>query len=310
MNFDSFSFSSIIPVFDNEFFPYSELNPLDKFQDEISQNFDLDLGILTLFGKENEVNIEKTTNNTILNKKLENNFKVPLSLKFYLFDEINEFIKKMNLSKEIEKKVLLNKEKNSEEIEMILAELTNTIKRRRNKGKNKGYFIKIKEELKLDKPLLGRKRKGDNTKRKRNKYDPYNIMKKIKNKIIHYLLLFINNLIESFYTEEEINKILLELNLPRTKSKHSIQVIKKIKHDIYSKKTKRDENLKFLSLTIAEYLSNIISKKYIYGLHNSNKLIINRLLQDETKKDIFDFIFNKLNLEEWTNISLSKTGII
>ena len=57
MSFDSFSFSSIIPVFDNEFFPYSELNPLDKFQDEISQNFDLDLGILTLFGKENEVNI-------------------------------------------------------------------------------------------------------------------------------------------------------------------------------------------------------------------------------------------------------------
>ena len=57
MSFDSFSFSSIILVFDNEFFPYSELNPLDKFQDEISQNFDLDLGILTLFGKENEVNI-------------------------------------------------------------------------------------------------------------------------------------------------------------------------------------------------------------------------------------------------------------
>ena len=91
---------------------------------------------------------------------------------------------------------------------------------------------------------------------------------------------------------------------------NTYNVIKKIKHDIYSKKTKRDENLKFLSLTIAEYLSNIISKKYIYGLHNSNKLIINRLLQDETKKDIFDFIFNKLNLEEWTNISLSKTGII
>ena len=84
---------------------------MDKFQDEISQNFDLDLGVLTLLGKENEVNIEKTTNNTILNKKLENNFKVPLSLKSYLFDEINEFIKKMNLSKEIEKKVLLNKEK-------------------------------------------------------------------------------------------------------------------------------------------------------------------------------------------------------
>ena len=62
-------------------------------------------------------------------------------------------------------------------------------------------------------------------------------------------------------------------------------VIKKIKHDIYSKKTKRDENLKFLSLTISDYLSNIISKKYICGLPNSNKLIINRLLQDETNRD-------------------------
>ena len=103
--------------------------------------------------------------------------------------------------------------------------------------------------------------------------------------------MFINYLIESFYTEEQINRILFELNFPRVKYKHPIQIIKKIKHDIYSKKTKRDENLEFLSLAISDYLSNIISKKYICGLPNSNKLIINRILQDETNRDIFDFIF-------------------
>ena len=63
--------------------------------------------------------------------------------------------------------------------------------------------MKIIKVIKFgEKSILGRKRKGYNIKRKRNKYNSYNIVKKIKNKIIYYLLLFINNLIESFYTEE------------------------------------------------------------------------------------------------------------
>ena len=80
--------------------------------------------------------------------------------------------------------------------------MTSLKKRRRNKEKEKSYYIKIQKNTKFkEKPILGRKRKGDNTKGKHNKYDAYNIIKKIKKikiKIIHYLLLFINSLIQSF----------------------------------------------------------------------------------------------------------------
>ena len=272
---------------------------------EISQNFDLDFVYTRLFEIRKEANTERTTNKLTSDKKVKKNFKVTL-LKYFSVDEINEFIKKMNLNKEIEKQMLLDKNKTSQEIEIIMSELTNSKKRRRNKEKGKENNIKIIRDTIKEKPLLGRKRKGDNSIRKRNKYDTYNIIKKIKNKIIHYLLLFINNLIKSFYTIEQINNILLDLNLPKIKSKKPFQLIKKIRHDIYSKKTKRDENLYFLSLTIGEYLSNVISKKYHNVPPNSNNLIISRLVQDKTNKDIFDFIFNKLNIEEWLNILLNK----
>ena len=102
---------------------------------------------------------------------------------------------------------------------------------------------------------------------------------------------------------------MFDLNLPKIRSNKSFQVIKKIEHDIYSKKTKRDDNLQFLSLTVAEYLSNITSKKYSNAPPNSNKLIISRLLKDEDKKDIFDFIFNKLYIEKWLDILLNKENL-
>ena len=188
--------------------------------------------------------------------------------------------------------------------------MTSLKKRRRNKEKEKSYYIKIQKNTKFkEKPILGRKRKGDNTKGKHNKYDAYNIIKKIKVKIIHYLLLFINSLIQSFYTKEQINEILFDLNLPKIRSNKPFQVIKKIGHDIYSKKTKRDDNLQFLSLTVAEYLSNITSKKYKNSPPNSNKLIISSLLKDEDNKDIFDFIFNKLDIEKWLDILLNKKDL-
>ena len=186
-----------MPLFNNESMSCFESISLEENQDEISQNLDLDFDMIRLFWNRKEVNTERVTNNSTLNKK--KSFKVIPLLKYYSVDEINELIKRMNLSKEIEKKILLDKNKRSEEIEAIWAELTSLKKRRRNKEKEKSYYIKIQKNTKFkEKPILGRKRKGDNTKGKHNKYDAYNIIKKIKIKIIHYLLLFINSLIQSF----------------------------------------------------------------------------------------------------------------
>ena len=76
---------------------------------------------------------------------------------------------------------------------------------------------------------------------------------------------------------------------------------KKIKHEIYARKTKKVENLKFLSSTIKTYLSNNISKEFIGIPPNSNEKIISRLLQEEDKKDIFN-LSNELRVEDWLNI--------
>ena len=208
----------------------------------------------------------------------------------------------MNLNEEEKKGILLDEKKSSKEIDTIWMELLNDKKRLRNKEKEKNNKIEKIDDLNIE-VKRGRKKKDDNTKRKRNKYSTYNIIKKIKNKIIHYLLLFINKLIKSLYTKEQINEILFELNLPQIKSYNTpIQVIKKIEHDIYAKQMKTEENLNFLNSKIKDYLSNNVSKKYVDIPFNSNEIIISRLLENKNNKDIFKFIFGELSIEKWLNI--------
>ena len=266
---------------------------------ELNLNSYIDFDLSTLFGSGNDSSTDLATKNSALNKKKIKKFKTRFPFNFE--KNINEIIRRMKLNEEEKKGILLDEDKSSEEVDTIWMELTNEkirrrieIKEKNNKKEAKNIEIKFKQ---------GRKKKDDNTKRKRNKYSTYNIMKKIKNKIIHYLLLFINKLIKSLYTKEQINEILFELDLPQIKSYNkSIQIIKKIEHEIYAKNTKKDENLKFLNSTIKTYLSNNISKKFIGIPFNSNEIIMSRLLQDEDKKDIFNFIFNELRLEDWLNI--------
>ena len=231
-------------------------------------------------------------------------FKVELTSTCKSEKDINNIIHSKNINKEIKEKLYLDESKSSKEIKQVWSELLFPKKRRRDKGKEK-YFIKNIKDIKnnFETKFLGRKRKDDDSKRNRDKFDTYNITKKIKNKLIQYLILSINNLIQSLYTKEEINQILSELHLPGLKSSNKpFHVILKISHDIYAKRTKIDENLEFLGLPIGNCLSNDISKKYKDIPSNTNKLIISRLLQDENNKDIFDFIFNKLKIEDWLNI--------
>ena len=98
-----------MPLFNNESMSCFESISLEENQDEISQNLDLDFDMIRLFWNRKEVNTERATNNSTLNKK--KSFKVIPLLKYYSVDEINKLIKGNNLSKEIEKKILLDKKK-------------------------------------------------------------------------------------------------------------------------------------------------------------------------------------------------------
>jgi len=300
-------------------YPYEDLNVLNEYPNkeetthEFNQDSLINLNNYSSFGSRNNFeddNIYEFNLDTHVDFNIsaligtKETFKVELTLKYNLEKDINKIIQSKNLDKEIKEKLHLDEDKISKEIEQIRSELLCLNKRRRDKGKEK-CSTKSKKDIKIqpEANLLGRKRKDDDSKRIRDRFDTYNITKKIKNKLIQYLILSINNLIQSLYTKEEINQILLELYLPRLKSNNDpFKVILKIKHDIYAKRTKIDENLEFLGLSIKDCLSNDISEKYKGIPCNANRLIISRLLQDENNKDIFDFLFNKLKIEYWLNI--------
>ena len=139
----------------------------------------------------------------------------------------------MDLNKENKEKLLLNPNYNNIYIQNIKEILTKNNNIRRI-NKNQDNIIK-KEEKKNN---IGRKKKNDKSKNNHNKYIPDNIVKKIKNRVSDFLIEFTNNLINSIYNINEINKILLNLNLHKFELKNQRKIIKKIEHKFSANLTK------------------------------------------------------------------------
>ena len=124
-----------------------------------------------------------------------------------------------------------------------------------------------------------------------------------------FLLQFINNLINVLYSKEEINQILSGLNLLYKISAHDLkQVIKKNDYKYRYNLKKVDDIKKLLKLSLEDYFSSEISRKYDKSKYpnNYNQLIIKKLLEDETNKDIFQFILKDLTVMDWLDIILYK----
>ena len=253
-----------------------------------------------------EIKYNVTTNksgNSNLNET-KNKFSVKFEYKPYFEIEINQIIKQMDLNKENNEKFLLNPNYNNIYIQNIKEILTKNNNIRRI-NKNQDNIIKKEEK----KNSIGRKKKNDNSKSNHNKYIPDNIVKKIKNRISDFLIEFINNLINSIYNINEINKILLNLNLHKFELKNQKKIIKKIEHKFSANLTKKEDNLKLLNSTLKEYLSNKISTKYVNYKENQNELIISKLLEDDENKDIFKFVFQELKIEDWLQIYTHQKNI-
>ena len=253
-----------------------------------------------------EINYNVTTNksgNSNLNET-KNKFSVKIEYKPYFEKEINQIINNMDLNRENYEKLLLDPNYNNIYIQNIKEILTKNNNIRRI-NKNQGNIIK-KEEKKNG---IGRKKKNDNSKSNHNKYIPDNIVKKIKNRISDFLIEFTNNLINSIYDINEINKILLNLNLHKFELKNQKKIIKKIEHKFSANLTKKEDNLKLLNSTLKEYLSNKISTKYVNYKENQNELIISKLLEDDENKDIFKFVFQELKIEDWLQIYTHQKNI-
>ena len=228
----------------------------------------------------------------------------------FLEKDINNLIKKMNIDEEKKKLLYLNEDDNNEELIKLRNQLFIKDKYRvKNKKKNSKFLIafKLGRKTKNDKSnsKLGRKTKNDKSNRFHNKYSPDKIINSIKTKLNNSLLLFLNKLICSIYSMEQLNQMLsgLGLNLPEIKATEVLKKISKI-----NKKGKLD-NLNLLNLTIKDYISKDISRKNSTLPLDYNKRIIQKLLEDEENKDIFNFIFNELKLEDWLDIYLYKKEI-
>ena len=247
-------------------------------------------------------NTDKKTHEIQPKMKLRNNSIFKINLMPYLEKDINNIIKNMNISEEMKKYLFLNVDETNEEIRNFRYDLFFKEKLRIQKQqKENKFFISSKK---------GRKLKNDESNRSHNKYSSDNIIKSIKTKLNDSLLLFLNKLIISIYDITEINQMLLDLNLPGIKiDSDKFKVLKKNDYKTRVKKTSKLYNLELLNLTIYEYISNNISSKFKYFPINYNKLIIQKLLEDEQNKDIFNFIFNQLKIEDWLDIFIYKKEI-
>ena len=115
---------------------------------------------------------------------------------------------------------------------------------------------KIKEILESN-TIRRRKKSKDNSSRTDN------ILSQLINIFYLFLLQFINNLINVLYTKEEINQILSGLNLLYKISAHDLkQVIKKNDYKYRYNLKKVDDIKKLLKLSLEDYFSSEISRKY------------------------------------------------
>jgi len=135
----------------------------------------------------------------------------------------------------------------------------------------------------------GRKNKNDSTERKHDKFSSDNIIKKIKIKLVSYLIIFVNTII-SRRTNEQIENC-----------------IKKVKYKAYAESLKKDKNIEDLQMAIKGILSYDISDKYssLKKEKDYNKNKLESISKEYSNDKIINFVFN-MKFVEWINIFLSK----
>ena len=280
----------------------------NRFEDEFSfrnDNSDLymdEKGCMNIKQNNTQQTIQdstKTSSNTdkiIVVTKQRKSSKIKFETKTnpVLEEEINKIIiNKMNINQEDKLKFLLDINPKDIRILKIKDELIN--------DESKGECVEEKIAFKVENgQILGIKRNDDSIESNRRKSKSDNIIKKIKNRIIDFLLSFVNKLINSLYSKDKLNQILSKLNLPLIKSQNE-DVLKKIEHKIVVNHTNNSYNLKFLSFKLKDLLSKMNSERYSIP-DNYNELIISELLKDDENKDIFNFVFNEIDIEAWLQI--------
>ena len=224
----------------------------------------------------------------------------------FLEYQINAIIRTMDINKEQKEKYFLETKEICDKIYLVRDKIMlKKNERRRHLKRKNGVFENKNKDESNETIKIGRKKKSDGSIRFHNKYSLDNLFNKAKNMINKSLIEFINILINKIYTKEKIKRMFLELNIEKKKSNSKlIKVIKDNQYNFIKDKKKSSDILKLFSLTIKEYLCNEISTKYTNLPSDYNEKVIKWILKDDKNKEISDFIFNKLKIEDWVDIFL------
>ena len=209
----------------------------------------------------------------------------------------NEIFPKLELVKEIKDK-FINTD-NLKDLEYKMSDEVFLAPKKRNRGKDNKNNKTIKK--------IGRKRKNDNSVSKHSKDSHDNIVKKIKSKILSYLLIFVNSILKSVLEESKIKYYIRIIRKIQNDKEPDIEdLIKDLDYNKIVNETKREKNLNFLKLPLKDFLSIDISPKFSTYSRDSNKKVISEIIKNEKDNEIILFIFNNLTLGNYLDIFLYK----
>ena len=247
-----------------------------------------------------EIDLQEKINKEKSNKeKKKDKDKVKQIPEYFALSKIKDLISSKlptEIIEELNKGVFL--EKNIQQVESEMNDQVLLGKKRKKKEK-----LIFNEEDKKD---IGRKKKEDNSTRKHNKFCGDNIIKKIKLKLLEGFLKFENKIIN-----ETLDKIkLIEYNkILRDNHKNDEKfedLLKMIDYKYIDRLDKRMD-LSILYMPFKELFSKNISPRYSKLKPDSNKIIIEKLLQEECDKTNIAFVLN-MKLIDWMDIFTYKKG--
>jgi hypothetical protein len=243
-----------------------------EFKEDIEQEKEKKIKVIEIENKKEdeikpEININQKNNELYPMEKIIKIFNENKDLKqFAKYVEDKGRIKE-NIRKKIEN-ITTKRERSTKEQMNIKREINE-----RNKEMNKNK-------------KLGRKLKKDYSDRAHNKFLDDNILKKIKSKFLHYLILFVNVVIKG---ENVGNK----------------KEFKFLNYS-YADSLKKSEEIKLLNMTIKEIILNkSISPKYSKPGEDYNKKLLGIVLQNENSNEIIKYAFN-MKFKEWIDILTKK----
>ena len=206
------------------------------------------------------------------------------------------------------KDVIFSKSKIDNSIKQYF-QYTDNLTNLEKKMSNETYFSLKKRnrdkepEILKEQKKLGRKKKNDLTIGLHNRNSEDNLIKKIKGKIIYFLLIFVNLILNSSLGERKKKEYVKFMkNEQNYKNIEKEDLIKDLDYQKIVNETKKERNIEFLKMTLKDFLSLEISPKYKTLSPYSNRNIINEIIENEKENEIIMFVLKELTLGDYIDI--------